>query len=287
MNQIIVVVSLVVGVSFAQFAAAQDEKQVVFNNGVVGVLDDIDLPARDSGILIDFKGKLGQRVKAGELLGKLDTNDLEAQQKVIEVERRLAEITAQNDINVQFAQSSSKVAQKVLDKSRQANVIYRGTVSVTEIDRLALEAERGELSIERSQLDQETAATEVELQSKRLQALDVQIANRQIVSTTNGMIVSIPISEGEWVERGQTIARIIRTDRVEIVALGSAAQVDERLNGQTVKIEIDGVELFGLVTFVHPEINPASGQVQIRAEVDNSAGQLRPGSKVKMSVELP
>jgi multidrug efflux pump subunit AcrA (membrane-fusion protein) len=286
MNQTILTLSLCLGVCLGQFALGQDAGQLVFNNGVVGVLDDINLPAKDSGTLIDFHGKLGQQVQAGEVLGQLDTSELEAQRAVIESERRLAEITAENDINVRFSKSSSDVSQKVLDKSRQANVMFNDTVSSTEIARLALEAERGELSIERSLMDQETAETEVQLQNKRLAALNIQIANRQIVSLTDGMIVSTPFSEGEWIERGQTVARIIRTDRVEVVALGGFERIDASLIGQPVTVETEQDTLSGVVTFVNPEINPASGQVQIRAEVDNFEGILRPGSRVKMIVEM-
>lgn len=287
MNQIALTLSICL--SFYSYGSAwsQDAGQLRFNNGVVGVLDDINLPAKDSGILIDWRGKLGQKVKAGEVLGQLDASDLEAQQDVIKVERRLAEITAENDINVRFSRSSSEVSQKVLDKSRQANLIYRDTVSSTEIDRLSLEAERGALSIERSMLDQETAETEVQLQNKRLTALEIQIANRTLVSPTDGMIVSTQFSKGEWIERGQTVARIIRTDRVEVIALADSERADTALVGQPVTIETDQENLSGTVTFVNPEINPASGQVQIRAEVDNPDGLLRPGSRVKMIVDLP
>jgi len=287
MNQIALTLSMCLGICSCHSVFGQDAGQLRFNNGVVGVLDDINLPAKDSGILIDWQGKLGQRVKAGDIIGRLDAADLEAQQEVIKVERRLAEITAENDINVRFSRSSSDVSQKVLDKSRQANVIYRDTVSSTEIDRLSLEAERGALSIERSMLDQETAETEVQLQSKRLSALEIQIANRKLVSPTDGMIVSTLFSEGEWIERGQTVARIIRTDRVEVIALADAKRADTTLVGQPVTIETDHENLTGTVTFVNPEINPASGQVQIRAEVDNPDGLLRPGSRVKMTVDLP
>lgn len=285
MNQIALTLSIAFALSFVQFVAAQNAGQLVFNNGVVGVLDDINVPAKDSGVLSQLGVKLGQHVTAGEVLGWLDSSELMAQREVIEVERQLAEITAESDINVRFSRSSSDVSQKVLDKSRQANVIYGDTVSSSEIARLSLEAERGELSIERSLLDQETAETEVQLQSKRLAALNIQIANRQLVSLTAGMIVSTPFSQGEWIERGQTVVRIIRTDRVEVVALADSDDVDGSLMGQPVTVETDDENLSGVVTFVNPEINPASGQVQIRAEVDNPDGLLRPGSRVKMIIE--
>ena len=287
MNQAALTLSIGLAMCFVQLVVGQNADQLVFNNGVVGVLGDINVPAKDSGVLSKFEVKLGQKVQAGEVLGLLDASELMAQREVIEVERQLAEITAENDINVRFSRSSSDVSQKVLDKSRQANVMYRDTVSSSEVARLALEAERGELSIERSLLDQETAETEVQLQTKRLAALELQIANRQIISSIDGMIVLKPFSAGEWIERGQTVARIIRTDRVEVVALADAVQANPSLVGQPVTIETDDQNLSGFVTFVNPEINPASGRVQIRAEVDNQEGLLRPGSRVKMIVELP
>lgn len=287
MNQIVILLSIVFSFANVGTALGQEAKQLKFSNAVVGILDDIKIPAKDSGVIVSLGGKPGQKVRAGDIIGQLDTSDLEAQRAVIEAERRVAEITAENDINIRFSRRSSAVSKKELDKSRQANRLYGETVSSTEIGRLELESERAELSIERSILDQKTAVTEVELQQKRIEAIDLQIANRQIVSLIDGMIVAMPFSEGEWIDRGETAARIIRMDRVEVVALAGADDADLSLVGQTVTVATEKGDLTGTVTFVNPEINPASGRVQVRAEVDNPDGLLRPGSRVKMIVELP
>lgn len=287
MNQIVILLSVVMTFTSFCTVSGQEAKQLHFSNAVVGILDDMKVPAKDSGILVNLKLKPGQKVNAGDVIGQLDTSDLEAERAVIEAERKLAEITAENDINVRFSRRSSAVSKKELDKSRQANLIYGETVSSTEIGRLELEAERAELSIERSILDQTTATTEVELQQKRIEALELRIADRQIESLIDGMIVAVPFSEGEWIDRGETAVRIIRMDRVEVVALADADEADLSLVGQPVTIETKDADLTGTVTFVNPEINPASGRVQVRAEVDNPERQLRPGSRVKMVVELP
>ena len=142
MNQMVILLSIVLSFTNVCSVLGQEAKQLQFGNAVVGILKEMKVPAKDSGTIVNLGGEPGQKVNAGDVIGQLDTSDLEAQRAVIQAERRLAEITAENDINIRFSRRSSEVSQKELDKSRRANVIYDETVSSTEIGRLELEAER-------------------------------------------------------------------------------------------------------------------------------------------------
>ena len=43
----------------------------------------------------------------------------------------------------------------------------------------------------------------------------------------------------------------------------------------------------GKVVFVSPEVSPVNGLTRVWAEIDNSAGLLRPGLRPRMTVQLP
>lgn len=272
--------------TFTAVAQGQDNRELVFNNGVVSVSEDVNVPTLATGLLTKLKIKLGQRIQAGELIGLLASEDLQAERSVLEAEKELASIASRNDINIRFSRRSSEVSKSMHQKACEANAIYPETVSKSELDRLRLEAERADLSIEKAELDMETAAAQVTLSDKKMEALAVELSNRSIRSPCSGIVVQAPFSAGEWLERGQTFARIIRTDQVEVIALGDANDVDEHLVGRVVTVESPNLKnkMKGKVWYVMPEINPASGQVQIRAMIENSDGALRPGSRVTMKV---
>ena len=271
----------------ASFTGAQE---LILENGVVSVKKELNIPALASGQLVKLNIKLGQNVQAGDLLGQIDSSELEAEKTVLQTEKKLALIVVENDINIRFSRRSSEVSNKSLLKACEANKRYARTVSSLEVDRLQLEAKRAELSIERALLDQDTAKVEVELRDARIESLNTQIQSRRIVSPGSGIVVLSPFSAGEWVERGQTMARIIRTDQVDVVALADAKKVDQHLVGTKVFIETsakaDGKtkKVAGEIWYVTPEVNPASGRVQIRAQVENFDGLLRPGDRVKMFI---
>ncbi len=87
--------------------------------------------------------------------------------------------------------------------------------------------------------------------------------------------------QGEWVEPGQTIARILRLDRLRAEGLVGGNEVSGDMQGRkaTLTVDIDGhpMEFTGTVTFVSPEVDPVNGQVRIWAEVENPQFKLRPG----------
>ena len=95
---------------------------------------------------------------------------------------------------------------------------------------------------------------------------------------------------GEWVEPGQPVVRIIRIDRLKALGSLQATQLTEDLTGREVKLRVllsgeEPIEFPGEVTFVHSEVNPVNGQVDFWAEIENRDLLLRPGLKATLVIE--
>ncbi|OYW12793.1 MAG: hypothetical protein B7Z55_18025 [Planctomycetales bacterium 12-60-4] len=102
-------------------------------------------------------------------------------------------------------------------------------------------------------------------------------------------MVNILHRPGEWVTPGDKIFRIVRTDRLRAEGFVAATDVLEDLSGAEVTLwpDLGGVEgnkVSGKILFVSPEIDPVNGQVRVVAEIENPAGQLRPGLRAKMMI---
>ncbi|MEM9411181.1 MAG: biotin/lipoyl-binding protein, partial [Planctomycetota bacterium] len=133
-----------------------------FSNAVVGLIDDVRVPVLDSGQIIEINVKPGQKVSKDEVLARLDTRQLEAQRAVIETELKIAEQGAENEVDIQYARSSSGVANRVLQRSREANQLISRSVTQTEIERLRLEAERAGLSIKQAEIELDAARMQID-----------------------------------------------------------------------------------------------------------------------------
>lgn len=261
-----------------------------FDNAVVALIDDVKMPALDAGQIVELNARPGQVVARGDVIARLDLRQLERQRDVIKTELKIAQQAARNEINIQYARKSTEVANRVLQRSQEANLLVSKSVTRTELDRLKLEAERSELSIEQAEIELEGIRMQIELQEKRLAVIDAQIEDRTIRSPIAGMIVEVPVKNGEWTQVGQTVIRVVRSDRVNVQALAASDAIDANFVGRPVTISTvmpvtgEKLELEGVISFINPEINPATSLLQLTAEVKNPNQQLRPGAKVTMTI---
>lgn len=265
--------------------------QLKFDNAVVALIDDVSVPALDSAQVTEVLVKPGQKVAKGEVIARLDIRQLETQRAVIEAELKIAQQAAESEVNIRYARKSTDVAQRVLQRSREANTLVSRSVTATEIDRLRLEAERSELSIEQAEVEMESLRMQIELQQKRLAVVEQQIQDRTVTSPINGMIIDISVSYGEWAQVGQTVARVVELNKVKVQALAAGDAIDSSYTGKKVvvtavlPISKEKVEFEGVLTFVNPEITPATGLLQLTAEIENAESKLRPGQKVSMLID--
>jgi macrolide-specific efflux system membrane fusion protein len=103
------------------------------------------------------------------------------------------------------------------------------------------------------------------------------------------MIVELHRRRGEWVQPGDTVARIVRLDKLRVEGFLAAKHARPELVGSKtiVKVTIgdDELEFPGEIVFVSPEIDPINSQVRVWADVENADLVLRPGMQAVLVVE--
>jgi multidrug efflux pump subunit AcrA (membrane-fusion protein) len=97
--------------------------------------------------------------------------------------------------------------------------------------------------------------------------------------------------QGEWVEAGQPVLRVIRLDRLLVEGYVEAKLVDQSSRGRRVQVQAQtragAIVVEGRLTFVSPEIDSVNQQVLVKAEIENRDLQLRPGQPVEMVIAAP
>jgi macrolide-specific efflux system membrane fusion protein len=251
--------------------------------------EQVEVPARDAGVLVSLAVREGQVVAVNDTLGQVD--DVESQLAVqrSQLERDIAVNLARNDIRVRFAKKSAEVAQAEVKRANESIEKFPKSVSATEVDRLRLAAERATLEIEQAQLELSTAQLTAQLKENELQLAKRLVSRRRLVAPQAGVVVQVHRKHGEWVEPGQPVLRLLRVDRLRASGFVDAKRAHTLKPGTpvTVSVELPGLRetsFAGQLIFVSPEVDPVNGQVRFWAEIENRDATLRSGLQGVLTV---
>ncbi|OYW20382.1 MAG: hypothetical protein B7Z55_07390 [Planctomycetales bacterium 12-60-4] len=267
------------------------DSPTVISGVVLTLMDQAEVPARESGVLMNRAIPEGRIVESGQLLGQIDDTDARLREAKAETEFQQARQISENDIKVRFAKKSADVAQAELQRALDAVNKFNKSVSQSEIDRLQLLADKAGLEIEQAAIDLTAAGQIRDLRERDKELAALSVAHRRITAPLTGMVVQWRKHIGEWVEPGTPIVRVIRLDKLRAEGFGPATLLTPDSVGMKVTFVTHlqpGMQrqFVGELMFVSPEIDPVNGQVRFWAEVDNPKTVLRPGQMGELQISV-
>ncbi|MDX1943937.1 MAG: HlyD family efflux transporter periplasmic adaptor subunit [Pirellulaceae bacterium] len=270
--------------------SADAAEPIEISGAVVKLVDDVAVPATEAGLLAKILVKEGEIVAAGAMLAQILDADVRLAVERAKYELDIAQRQQTNDVDIRYARKSTEVAKAELARSLETNAKYPKTVSNTELDRQKLLVEKSELEIKQAEHDQEIASLTSDIKGNELRTAEEQLARRTITAPLKGMVVEVHRRPGEWVQPGETVARVVRLDRLRAEGFLAVKHARLDLVGSKVKLVIPDAEgkdreFAGVIVFVSPEIDPLNSQVRVWAEIDNSDLKLRPGVQANLLVQ--
>jgi macrolide-specific efflux system membrane fusion protein len=278
-------------VAFVPVALAAEDA-IHVPSALLTTVERVDVPAAEDGILTSLSVREGDLVEPGQLLGLSDVRTAALQLDQVAQDLQLARDAAKNDTRVRLARKEHELAQVELDRAYKVNESFTNSVSAKEIDRLKLSVERTRLEIEFAQFEQSQNAQKAKRIEADLRLAQHQLELRKILAPIAGMIVHVEKQKGEWVNRGELVARIVRVNRLRAEGFVDAQHAILGLVGRPVRIEVPltgqtPVTVQGHIVFVSPEVQPVNSQVRFWAEFDNKPLRLRPGLTASLTIEPP
>jgi membrane fusion protein (multidrug efflux system) len=177
---------------------------------------------------------------------------------------------------------------QIEDAVEQADLIAAN--AAVERDRQALErvqtlSERGVSS----SANLETAESALAVARSQLKRLEAVLDQKAIEAPFAGIIGIPRIEVGQYVSAGTEIATLQNLDRMRVdftVREQELAriEIDQPVRSGT---GADQLDFTGHITGIEPTVDPTSRLVSVRAEIDNSEGELRPGQFARVEVVLP
>jgi HlyD family secretion protein len=233
----------------------------------------------------------GSHVKAGQLLGELENQDLAGAQMKSQGGYAQAEITYQMQLqksgqDLKFAKQSLDSAQKLYD-SRTA--LYKeGAVSAKDLDdsAVALTQAKNAYDLTQKQFDLKVAEGAMNAAKGDTASADAQLSYSKITSPIDGIVTDRPYYPGETPATGTPVITVM--DLSQIVARAHVAQLEAASLkvGDEATISIPGqpVQVKGRVTLVSPAVDPNSTTVEVWVQAPNPKGSLRPGTSVRVAM---
>lgn len=175
--------------------------------GTVRVTAQIDLSVSTEvdGRLRDLKVQLGQRVKQGEVVAEMESEEIALQlrqQRIrLEAARELQELppTSKHDLEQALAE---------LETARVA--FQRGAVSEADLRRRMREVEKLEAAVRSEEIRRREAA---DLLMVGVQILEHQVARMTLRAPHDGEVLEVKAFPGSWLWRGNQIVRLSSEER--------------------------------------------------------------------------
>ncbi len=234
------------------------------------------------------------------------------------IQKRLAE----NDIRVLAAQKAEAVAKSEWTRAVNAKKDFDDAVSQSEIDQFRLAYEQRSLETQQAIFEQENArleqsvdrATAASLQTKirsadvavrqakaaanivqlkkklkeqQLELARVNVEQHSLKSPIDGIVVEVSHRVGDWVQPGESIARVVRLDRLRVEGYLPAKWIHWLRDESEPKMIIElatgeTTERIGEAKFISPEVDPLTRETRFWIEIDNADGKLLPGSPARL-----
>ena len=216
--------------------------------------------AKAAGTLLSLAVAEGSRVRAGQVLGQLDLEEL--RHRVAERNASVASARAQ----LEQAERQHKANQGLADQKFIAP-------TALETSRAALEAARAQLAVAQAQFE----------------SSQVTLRQAALVAPISGVVAKRHALPGEKLAAEQQLLSIVDLAKLELAGLVGTHEVSRLKPGMPVQVRIEGVDraVQARIARIAPAAEPGTRSIGVTLELDNPKEEFRAGQYAVARVELP
>jgi RND family efflux transporter MFP subunit len=238
----------------------RDAARPVTLTGTIRAQDEAPLAFRLSGRMIERRVNLGDRVRPGQLVARLEPQN---------------EQNALRQARANLAAAQGQLTNARTNFRRQEPLAVRGAVSLAELDR--------------SRELFQTAQAQVDAAEAQLKFAQDQLRFTEVVADSAGVITAIGAEPGEVVGAGRMIATLARQGGRDAVfdVPGQLVRTTSRDTPIVVSLSDDpGVTANGRVREVAPQADPLTRTFEVRVGLADPPAAMRLGTTVAGSMRL-
>lgn len=225
--------------------------------------------ANVTGRITELDAMVGQPVKGGDLLARLNSTELGA------AHLAYAKAVAHRELQ-----------QRAVERARL--LLASDVIGTAELQR-----RQSELRV--AEAERRSAAEQLRVMGVREKDLARSSAGgaadtiASITSTIDGVVVERTVNRGQVVQPSDTLFTVADLSHVWAVALVPESEAQHVRVGQTARIEIPAVEngepVSGELIWVSDIVDPQTRMIDVRSDIENGKRLLKPGMLVNMVIE--
>lgn len=216
--------------------------------------------SKAAGTLVSLNVAEGSRVRAGQVLGQLDLEEL--RHRVVERQASVASARAQ----LEQSERQYKANEGLADQK---------FIAPTALDssRAALEAARAQLAVAQAQFE----------------TSQVTLRQAALIAPINGLVSKRHALPGEKLAAEQQLLSIVDLARLELAGLVGTHEVGRLRPGMPVQVRVEGNEgtVQARIARIAPAAEPGTRSIGVTLELDNPKEAFRAGQYAVARVELP
>ena len=233
--------------------------QVVEFSGALVAPNTAMVRAKATGTLLSLDVQEGQRVKAGELLGRIDISELQTH-----VAERTANLAA---------------VRTTLDQAQRTHDSNIGLANDKFISPIALEASKSALDNAKAQV----AAAQAALDSARITLRDASL-----IAPISGIVSKRYVVAGEKVSAEQQVVTIVDLHLLELAGTVGTQEVARLSPGMPVTLKIEGIDkaVEGKLARIAPAAEAGTRSIGVAVQLPNPKETLRAGQYAVAQVQI-
>ncbi len=287
----------------------QDIESNIFTSGIVISKKYREITSDLSGKISEVLVEEGDRVKKGDLLARLDCEDLEydLEQREIKLEiardklNRLKKEDKRN-LETNFKNAQIKYKDTVKDYEDKKKLFESGAISKNGLEEAESSMERAynDYSLAKKKYSDADNLSEVRMQEKEIKSMELEIDRKRsniektkIVSPIDGTVTEVNVSDLSVVDSYTLMFKIEDMENLEVVTNISEYDIGKIQLGQYVKVTNDGMEkkeYTGTVTYIAPNaFIERNGQgtetvVKVKIDIDGKNTEFKPNFSANVEI---
>lgn len=236
-----------------------------------------------TGALLQFNIEEGQTLKAGDVIGYIDSTQLFLKRKQLESQIR-STLSQRPDISTQIASLQIQLATAEREQKRLSNLVKAEAATQKQLDdataqvdviKKQLAAQQSALSITSESITQQTNPLEVQIEQ-----INDQLSKCKLVNPVNGTVLTKYAEAKEMTTTGKALYKIADLSELYLRAYVSGAQLSQIKLNQNVKVFTDDgaknlKEYAGTIVWISDKAEFTPKTIQTKEERSNMVYALK------------
>jgi RND family efflux transporter MFP subunit len=234
----------------------------------------VEVMPKASGRLLELRVDRGDRVRAGQIVARLEDDELRQQVRRAEAAQQVARAS--------LAQREAELANRETELERYRNLSADGVVSSQQLETAStnVQVTRAQMSLASAQVAQAQA---------ELEELRIRLGQTEIASPLTGIVATRFVDAGAVVSSTTPIFLILDLSTMLTVVNVPERDINKIGVGSSAKVTVDalaGEEFAGRVVRISPILDPQTRTAPVEIELENAGEHLKAEMFARVDLNL-